>query len=33
MLETIVLSNGRYNIENNNVGNNNARKWQMHSWK
>jgi hypothetical protein len=37
MLETTMHPNGRfhgkYNIENNNVGNNSALKWQMHSWK
>jgi len=36
-LETIMHPNGRfhgkYNIENNNLGNNNALKWQMHFWK
>ncbi len=36
MLETTMHPNsifhGRYNIENNNVGNNSAFKWQMHFW-
>jgi hypothetical protein len=31
--KTIMYSNGRCNIGNDSVGNNNAFKWHMHFWK